>query len=314
MIKNLNYFRSFPGLIIVLVLCLPGLSTGLDAQVLLDQAKQNFNDHNWIDAKDKFEQIVKDSSQNGEAWFYLGLTYVNLNQIPAALRAYQKADSLHFAPAQTRYNIACAYALQNDKGKSIQALAGAINAGFKNIQQLSTDPDLDNIRNEPEFQELFIQLEQQIFPCLHNPKYSEFDFWIGEWEVFNPQGQKVGENYIQKLMQGCLIQENWTSARGSRGTSINYFDPAVNKWKQNWVDENGRVIWYVGEFKDYAMHFQGELIDPQGRVEQARVILELLPDGNVHHVIRHSKDSGSTWYIWFDGLYKRKNTDTEMQD
>jgi len=286
----------------------------LNAQDLLDQGKQNFKNQKWDEARNEFQQILASDPHNGEAWFYLGLTYINLKQLNEALLAYQKADSLEFAPAQTRYNIACTYSLLNEKGKSIQAIAEAINAGFNQLQLLSTDTDLNNIRNEPEFQELFMQLEQRIYPCLHNPKYQEFDFWIGEWEVFNPRGQKVGENHIQKFMQGCLIQESWTSVRGSRGTSINYFDPAAQKWKQNWVDENGRIIWYIGEYRDNTMHFRGELIDQEGRIEQAQVTLELFPNGNVHHIIKHSKDEGKTWYTWFDGLYVKKTTKADTEE
>ncbi|UCF65020.1 MAG: hypothetical protein JSW33_04090 [bacterium] len=296
---------------IKICLCIILSIDGLNAQDLLEQGKQEFTDQNWTEARDKFQQVLAADSLVGEAWFYLGLTYISLNQIDKALLAYENADNLGFAPVQTRYNIACAYSLLDEKGKSIQALAGAINAGFNQLHLLSSDPDLVNIRNEPEFQELFMQLEQQIYPCLHNPKYQEFNFWLGEWEVFNPQGQKVGENYIRKLMQGCLIQENWTSARGSRGTSINYYDPATNKWKQNWVDENGRVIWYNGEYKENVMHFKGELINPDGTVEQAQVTLELEPTGNVRHIIKHSKDDGKSWYTWFDGLYVKKITEAD---
>jgi hypothetical protein len=137
----------------------------------------------------------------------------------------------------------------------------------------------------------------------------EFDFWIGEWEVFNQQGQKVGENHIQKKMRDCLIIENWKSVRGSMGTSMNYYDPSSDSWKQNWIDENGQIIWYSGNVRDNAMYFEGELIDHKGKIENARVILKLLPNGNVHHLIEHSKDSGKTWYTWFDGTYVKKKAE-----
>jgi hypothetical protein len=42
-------------------------------------------------------------------------------------------------------------------------------------------------------------------------EFHQFDFWLGEWEVFNKQGIKVGENEIIRLQEGCVLQENWKS-------------------------------------------------------------------------------------------------------
>ena len=31
-------------------------------------------------------------------------------------------------------------------------------------------------------------------PCKARPEYRQFDFWVGEWDVQNPQGQTAGTN------------------------------------------------------------------------------------------------------------------------
>ena len=41
----------------------------------------------------------------------------------------------------------------------------------------------------------------QIPPC-SGEEYNQFDFWVGDWEVFNPEGQKVGENKVEKILGG----------------------------------------------------------------------------------------------------------------
>ena len=307
-------FQILSGIYLVPILYILFCYSTTMSQDLLKQGKQQFQDQELQSAVKTFKQILEEEPQNGEAWFYLGLSFHSQKMYPEAIDAYKSADSLNFAPARTRYNLACSYSLLNEKGKALHALAEAINAGFQQLQLLLSDADLDNLRKEPAFQELFMQLEQRIYPCIHNPKYNEFDFWIGEWEVFNQQGQKVGENLIQKSMKGCLILENWKSVQGSMGTSMNYYDPASNTWKQNWVDENGQIIWYSGEVKENAMYFEGELIDPEGKIEVAQVVLRQLPNGNVHHVIKHSKDSGKTWYTWFDGTYIKKKTEAPKME
>ncbi|MEJ2537212.1 MAG: hypothetical protein P8048_09215, partial [Calditrichia bacterium] len=121
-------------------------------------------------------------------------------------------------------------------------------------------------------------------------------------------------NSIRKMQKNCVLLENWKSVRGSGGMSINYYDPAAKKWKQNWVDEFGGIIWYEGEIIDQAMHFTGEHIDKDGNREIARVVLELLPDGRVHHLIEHSKDEGKSWYTWFEGYYQRKQAEDQKSE
>jgi tetratricopeptide (TPR) repeat protein len=292
-------------LLLVLISCSNTIS-----QDQLKVGKQHIQNRQWEQAEKAFKLLLANEPRKAEAWFFLGLSLHSQQRYRDAIQAYIVADSLEYAPARTRYNMACSYSLLNENGEAIHAIARAMNAGFRQLQLLLTDTDLDNIRNEPAFQELVMQLEQRIYPCIHNPKYSEFDFWVGEWEVFNQQGQKVGENQIQKIMRGCLILENWKSVSGSKGSSMNYYDPSSNSWKQNWIDENGQIIWYSGNVRDNAMHFEGEFIDHEGNVEMANVVLKLLPNGNIHHLIEHSKDSGKTWYTWFDGIYVKKKAGT----
>lgn len=52
------------------------------------------------------------------------------------------------------YNMACVYALQGDKVKSISMLKSAIEHGFNNVSLLQKDHDLDNIRDTSYFKKL----------------------------------------------------------------------------------------------------------------------------------------------------------------
>ena len=74
--------------------------------------------------------------------------------------------------------------------------------------------------------------------------YRRFDFWVGEWDVFDASGQKIGKSSVTREEAGCLIVERWTSARGNGGQSYNFFDPSRNQWRQLWVSPT--------ELTDYA--------------------------------------------------------------
>ncbi len=49
------------------------------------------------------------------------------------------------------YNLACAYSLKNDLTNAFHWLSVVIDWNFASIEQLKTDPDLDNLRRDPRY-------------------------------------------------------------------------------------------------------------------------------------------------------------------
>ena len=72
--------------------------------------------------------------------------------------------------------------------------------------------------------------------------HRQFDYWIGEWEVFDTLGVKIGENTITKQEGGCILAEHWRSSTGSTGRSMNYFTTTDSTWRQLWVDNQGSSL------------------------------------------------------------------------
>lgn len=72
-------------------------------------------------------------------------------------------------------------------------------------------------------------------PCM-DAAHREFDFWVGEWNVFD-QTETVlnGTNLVKSLLDGCLVQENWAGSFGDHGRSLNVFDAETGLWNQSWV-------------------------------------------------------------------------------
>ncbi|MEN8145329.1 MAG: hypothetical protein ABFS14_10305 [Gemmatimonadota bacterium] len=144
--------------------------------------------------------------------------------------------------------------------------------------------------------------------CVDNPKYSEFDFWVGDWTVTNAQGNTAGTNKIEKIEKGCLLLESWTSARGGTGTSINYWDPVAENWTQVWVSAGSTIIRLQGGLKDSAMVLEGTWQNPSGQITPMRGTWTPLEDGSVRQLFQVSNDDGATWSVWFDGNYVRTDT------
>ena len=80
--------------------------------------------------------------------------------------------------------------------------------------------------------------EESCACCSEN--HRAFLFWIGTWNVTNPDGTVAGKNTIEKIESNCALRENWVGANGkSIGTSTNFYNLKTREWEQLWVDNSG---------------------------------------------------------------------------
>jgi hypothetical protein len=136
---------------------------------------------------------------------------------------------------------------------------------------------------------------------------SQFDFWIGEWEVTRPDGVVAGYNNIVPVNGGRALLENWTSASGEfAGNSLNSYDMAEKKWKQFWVDTSGVVLELSGGLVDGKMVLSGTRTSRTGAMVHERITWTPNEDGSVRQLWEQSNDEGTTWQTVFDGHYAKK--------
>jgi hypothetical protein len=174
-------------------------------------------------------------------------------------------------------------------------------------KQLEADPDLAALRDDARFKEVTAQAQRNARPCAASPEHRQFDFWIGEWDVQNPQGQPAGTSSIQLILGDCTIFENWTSAGGAyTGKSFNLYNSSLKKWQQFWVDDKGGVLEFTGEYKGNELRYTGESLDQKGDKTMHRLTFFNLSKDRVRQLWEQSTDNGKTWTIAFDGLYVRK--------
>jgi hypothetical protein len=139
-------------------------------------------------------------------------------------------------------------------------------------------------------------------------EFHQFDFWIGDWEVRNPDGSKAGSNRIEPILGGCALQENWTGAGGGSGKSLNMYDRRRKVWHQTWVDAQGNMLQLDGSFADKRMTLTGESPDSSGGTVLNRIIWEQTAPGRVRQLWESSRDGGKTWTVAFDGRYIKRQT------
>src|SRR5439155_9587994 len=103
------------------------------------------------------------------------------------------------------------------------------------------------------------------------PQHRQFDFWIGDWDVRTPDGRRAGTNRVTGIANGCGLQEHWTGARGTLGTSLNTYDAARGLWHQTWVDSSGTVLLLDGSFRDGRMILGGATRSSRGASTTDRI-------------------------------------------
>jgi hypothetical protein len=144
-------------------------------------------------------------------------------------------------------------------------------------------------------------------PC-QAAEQRQFDFWIGRWDVFAPDGKKAGENSIEPIDGGCALQERWRGSGGFSGTSLNSWNRATRQWHQHWIDNQGGLLRLAGGLEGASMVLSGAQPHPAkaGATQRHRITWTPLPDGAVRQWWQTSDDDGTRWTTAFDGRYVRQ--------
>ena len=140
------------------------------------------------------------------------------------------------------------------------------------------------------------------------PEQRQFDFWIGHWDVFMPDGKRAGENLIEAVANGCALLESWTGAGGLTGMSLNNWDRQDRRWRQHWVDSSGGLLRLEGAWSDGHMVLLGQSphATRPGLVVHQRITWTPMPDGSVRQLWESSEDMQTRWTTLFDGKYIKR--------
>ena len=145
------------------------------------------------------------------------------------------------------------------------------------------------------------------YPCQDDERFSQFDFWVGEWDVHVASGQFAGSNVITSPHHSCVLVETWASATGGGGMSINYLDHESGEWVQIWNDSSGSQIDIRGGLTDDGMLLTGTIhYIGNDQTFPFRGLWTPLPDGRVRQFFEQFDEATESWKPWFEGFYTRK--------
>ncbi len=267
-------------------------------------ANESYQKQEWQTAAAKYENIVKLEEKNANARYRYGVALMNLNKNAEAKAAFDAAFAATPNPVYA-LSLARVNARLTDKKAALETLEKSIALGGIAPETLNGEADFASLRNDAKFLDIVRRSDLAVNPCKAAPEFRQFDFWIGEWEAKNPQGQPGGTSSIQLILGQCIILENWTGASGTNGKSFNIFDTNDKKWHQTWVDDKGTFAHYIGEFKDGKMVIIADTI-VTGKKTLAKMTFSKLPNGDVRQHGENSVDEGKTWTTSFDLIYSKK--------
>jgi hypothetical protein len=146
-------------------------------------------------------------------------------------------------------------------------------------------------------------LKVQGDPMNTNPE-DQFNFWIGDWDLTWGDGEE-GKNSIAKIMNGKIIQENFTSPTFN-GMSVSAYDPERKVWCQTWVDDNGSYLDFTGGFEENTMILSRNAVIKGVPCKQRMVWFNIHVD-HFDWKWERSDDEGQTWNtLWYIHYKRRK--------
>lgn len=229
----------------LVVLAAAAWASAQPAETEWPRAEAAFAQGRFDEAARLFEHLVTARPDDGLAHLRLAIALITLHRYDAAGEHLDAAGKLHVAPGAVAYRRAALFAQTGASDPAFAALDRALEAGLGPATYPESDALLAPLREDPRFASFLARYERAVFPCRHDPRYRELDFWVGTWDVRPRQASPdspAAENVITLEHGDCVVQEHWRSLGGGTGSSFNIYDASRRVWHQTWVDAGGSCM------------------------------------------------------------------------
>lgn len=101
-----------------------------------------------------FTKAIEADSKYTAAYANRGVAYIQQKKFNKALDDLKKAEELNPKDKMVYYNLTALYSLQDQRDRALDALDKSLELGFDDYNALRSDPDLSNLRRDPEFRKV----------------------------------------------------------------------------------------------------------------------------------------------------------------
>ena len=134
--------------------------------------------------------------------------------------------------------------------------------------------------------------------------FRQFDFWLGDWDVFDVgKSAVVAHTRVDLILDGCVLREDYEGANGLEGQRFTLYDPSRKIWHQSWATNRGQLLVIEGTLEAGEMVLAGADRTAEGKERRVRGTWKPM-NGGVRETAVVSSDAGSTWQPWFDLIFR----------
>jgi tetratricopeptide (TPR) repeat protein len=108
-----------------------------------------------------FEGVLRRNPRDTDVIEILGGLYTREGRIDEGLRMDRRLVRLLPENATAHYNLACSLALKNRRSDAMRALERAVELGYRDVEWLLQDPDLEGLKGHPAFKALVAHLSPE---------------------------------------------------------------------------------------------------------------------------------------------------------
>ena len=116
-----------------------------------NEGNKSFKEGRFEEAIGNYKKALHHNKTLKEAAINLSTAYMKSLNFDEALETLKVGMALDSTNPHIHYNYACYYSLIGQPKASMEKLQEAVRLGFTNFKQIETDPDLEKLRQSPEF-------------------------------------------------------------------------------------------------------------------------------------------------------------------
>ena len=118
-----------------------------------NEGNKFLNKGNWEEAVTHYRMALHHNKNFEEAYVNLSTAYLSGKKFNESQKILSTLEEINPSNPSLHYNLACYHALTGQDGPALNALQRAVEFGFKNLESVETDPDLENLRSNPKFKQ-----------------------------------------------------------------------------------------------------------------------------------------------------------------
>ena len=159
-----------------------------------DPAQLAFEEGRWEDAIREFREILDAYPEDRLSWLRIAQAERELGRYESALGSLEQALANSAPEAMVYVERARDLLGLGRTDEAIRELETADHLELRARVLLEEEPDFDVIRDDPRFTKILASVRSRVLPCEGMAEASQFDFWLGRWEVRGPDGTLLGHS------------------------------------------------------------------------------------------------------------------------